>query len=90
MTRRLAAVLAILAAALPGPASAQAQKPAAKQAAAQAAPSAPSANHLALARALVVVPGVVEHGLFLGLATAAILAEDRAGQAHVTVLGRID
>ncbi len=43
----------------------------------------------ALSAALWAVPGVVEHGLFLGLATAAILAEDRAGQAHVTVLGRI-
>lgn len=58
MTRRLAAVLAILAAALPGPASAQAQKPAAKPAAAQSAPSAPSANHLALAREVMLSSGI--------------------------------
>ncbi len=58
MTRRLAAVLAILAAALPGPASAQAQKPAAKPAAAQSAPTAPSANHLALAREVMLSSGI--------------------------------
>lgn len=35
------------------------------------------------------VPGVVEHGLFLGLAQAAILAEARGGEAVVTVLGSL-
>jgi ribose 5-phosphate isomerase A len=35
------------------------------------------------------VPGVVEHGLFLGIATAAILAEDRDGQAEITVIGSL-
>jgi ribose 5-phosphate isomerase A len=29
---------------------------------------------LSLARALVDIPGVVEHGLFLGMATAAVVA----------------
>lgn len=37
----------------------------------------------ALAAALVAIPGVVEHGLFLGLADAAILA----GKAGLTVIG---
>ncbi|AWN36144.1 DUF2059 domain-containing protein [Methylobacterium radiodurans] len=61
MTRRLAAALAILAAALPGLASAQAQKPAApaaKPAAAQPAPAAPNANHLALAREVMLSSGI--------------------------------
>ncbi|GEP00914.1 ribose-5-phosphate isomerase RpiA [Methylobacterium haplocladii] len=40
-----------------------------------------------LSAALWAVPGVVEHGLFLGLATAAILAEARGDEAVVTVLG---
>jgi ribose 5-phosphate isomerase A len=35
------------------------------------------------------VPGVVEHGLFLGLATGAILAEARDGQAVVSRLGTV-
>ncbi|MDP4025009.1 ribose-5-phosphate isomerase RpiA [Methylobacterium sp. NEAU 140] len=35
------------------------------------------------------VPGVVEHGLFLGIADAAILAADRGGRAEVTVLGSL-
>ncbi len=60
MTRRLAAALAILAAALPGLASAQAPKPAAKPAApaAQPAPAAPNANHLALAREVMLSSGI--------------------------------
>ncbi|KQO65673.1 ribose-5-phosphate isomerase RpiA [Methylobacterium sp. Leaf88] len=41
----------------------------------------------ALSGALWAVPGVVEHGLFLGLATGAILAEARGGQAVVSRLG---
>ena len=41
----------------------------------------------ALSAALWAVPGVVEHGLFIGLATGAILAEARDGQAVVTRLG---
>ncbi|KQP10820.1 ribose 5-phosphate isomerase [Methylobacterium sp. Leaf99] len=43
----------------------------------------------ALSAALWAVPGVVEHGLFLGLATGAILAEARDGVAHVTCLGAV-
>ncbi|KQU05660.1 ribose 5-phosphate isomerase [Methylobacterium sp. Leaf469] len=43
----------------------------------------------ALSAALWAVPGVVEHGLFLGLATGAILAEARDGTAHVTCLGTV-
>ncbi|MCJ2079981.1 ribose-5-phosphate isomerase RpiA [Methylobacterium sp. J-090] len=43
----------------------------------------------ALSAALWAVPGVVEHGLFLGLATGAILAEARNGVAHVTCLGAV-
>lgn len=43
----------------------------------------------ALSRALWSVPGVVEHGLFLGLASAAILAADRGGTAGVTVIGSL-
>jgi ribose 5-phosphate isomerase A len=43
----------------------------------------------ALGAALWTVPGVVEHGLFLGIADAAILAADRGGQAEVTVLGSL-
>jgi ribose 5-phosphate isomerase A len=43
----------------------------------------------ALSAALWAVPGVVEHGLFLGLATGAILAEARDGTAHVTCLGAV-
>lgn len=35
------------------------------------------------------VPGVVEHGLFLGIATAAILAEERDGRAEITVIGSL-
>ena len=35
------------------------------------------------------VPGVVEHGLFLGIATAAILAEARGDEAVVSVLGHL-
>jgi ribose 5-phosphate isomerase A len=41
----------------------------------------------ALGAALWAVPGVVEHGLFLGIASAAILAADVGGRAEVTVLG---
>jgi ribose 5-phosphate isomerase A len=37
----------------------------------------------ALGRALKQIPGVVEHGLFVGLASAAILA----GEGGLTVLG---
>jgi ribose 5-phosphate isomerase A len=40
----------------------------------------------ALAKALASIPGVVEHGLFIGLATAAILA---AGEG-LTILGELD
>jgi ribose 5-phosphate isomerase A len=40
----------------------------------------------ALAAALAAIPGVVEHGLFLGLADAAILA----GAGGLTILGRLD
>jgi len=40
----------------------------------------------ALSTALAAIPGVVEHGLFIGLADAAILA----GAAGLTVLGRLD
>lgn len=40
----------------------------------------------ALATALAAIPGVVEHGLFLGLADAAILA----GAGGLTILGRLD
>ncbi|KQP38407.1 ribose 5-phosphate isomerase [Methylobacterium sp. Leaf104] len=43
----------------------------------------------ALSGALWAVPGVVEHGLFLGLATGAILAEARDGQAVVSRLGTV-
>ncbi|XYD10200.1 ribose-5-phosphate isomerase RpiA [Methylobacterium sp. NMS12] len=43
----------------------------------------------ALGGALWAVPGVVEHGLFLGIADAAILAAARDGQAEVTVLGSL-
>lgn len=42
-----------------------------------------------LGAALWSVPGVVEHGLFLGIAAAAILAADVGGQAEVTVLGQL-
>ncbi|SDO23194.1 ribose-5-phosphate isomerase [Methylobacterium phyllostachyos] len=42
-----------------------------------------------LGAALWAVPGVVEHGLFLGIADAAILAFDRDGQADITVLGSL-
>ena len=42
-----------------------------------------------LSAALWAVPGVVEHGLFLGLADAAILAEARGNEAVVTVLGTL-
>ena len=35
------------------------------------------------------VPGVVEHGLFLGIADAAILAEAQGAEAVVTVLGTL-
>lgn len=40
-----------------------------------------------LSAALWAVPGVVEHGLFIGLASGAILAEARGEEAVVTVLG---
>ena len=43
----------------------------------------------ALCAALWAVPGVVEHGLFLGLATGAILAEARDGEVVVTCLGTV-
>ena len=43
----------------------------------------------ALGAALWGVPGVVEHGLFLGIATAAILAADVGGSVEVTVLGTV-
>jgi len=43
----------------------------------------------ALGAALWSVPGVVEHGLFLGIADAAILAADRGGRAEVTILGSL-
>ncbi|KAB1073911.1 ribose-5-phosphate isomerase RpiA [Methylobacterium planeticum] len=43
----------------------------------------------ALSRALWAVPGVVEHGLFLGIASAAILAADIGGAAEITVLGTL-
>ncbi|WP_132256049.1 ribose-5-phosphate isomerase RpiA [Methylobacterium segetis] len=43
-----------------------------------------------LSTALWAVPGVVEHGLFLGIASAAILAADVDGTAEVTVLGSLD
>ncbi|MBV8474749.1 MAG: ribose-5-phosphate isomerase A, partial [Hyphomicrobiales bacterium] len=39
-----------------------------------------------LADALATIPGVVDHGLFLGMASAAILA----GPQGVTILGAID
>lgn len=42
-----------------------------------------------LGGALWSVPGVVEHGLFLGIASAAILAADVGGRAEVTVLGHL-
>jgi ribose 5-phosphate isomerase A len=42
-----------------------------------------------LGTALWAVPGVVEHGLFLGIADAAILAADRDGRAEITVLGSL-
>ena len=35
------------------------------------------------------VPGVVEHGLFLGICTAAILAEARDGRTEVTTIGSL-
>lgn len=41
----------------------------------------------ALSAALWAVPGVVEHGLFLGLADLAILAEAHGDEAVVTLLG---
>ena len=41
----------------------------------------------ALGAALWAVPGVVEHGLFLGIADAAILAGLREGRAEITILG---
>lgn len=43
----------------------------------------------ALSAALWAVPGVVEHGLFIGLATGAILAEARDGEAALTLLGTV-
>ncbi len=43
----------------------------------------------ALGAALWAVPGVVEHGLFLGIATAAILAGLRDGRAEITILGSL-
>lgn len=46
-------------------------------------------NAETLSALLWTVPGVVEHGLFLGIATAAILAEARDGRAEITVLGSL-
>lgn len=43
----------------------------------------------ALSSALGAVPGVVEHGLFLGIADAAILAHAVDGRAEVTILGTL-
>ncbi|QGY01642.1 ribose-5-phosphate isomerase RpiA [Methylobacterium mesophilicum SR1.6/6] len=43
----------------------------------------------ALGAALWAVPGVVEHGLFLGIADAAILAAARDGTADITILGSL-
>lgn len=43
----------------------------------------------ALAAALAALPGVVEHGLFLGLCTGAILAADEAAGAHLVTLGTV-
>lgn len=43
----------------------------------------------ALGAALWAVPGVVEHGLFLGIADAAILAVLRDGRAEITILGSL-
>lgn len=43
----------------------------------------------ALGAALWAVPGVVEHGLFLGIADAAILAGLRDGRAEITILGSL-
>ena len=43
----------------------------------------------ALGAALWAVPGVVEHGLFLGLADAAILAAERDGRPEITILGSL-
>ncbi|OHV16349.1 ribose 5-phosphate isomerase A [Methylorubrum extorquens] len=43
----------------------------------------------ALSAGLWAVPGVVEHGLFLGIADAAILAAAEGGAAVVSVLGRL-
>lgn len=43
----------------------------------------------ALSAALWAVPGVVEHGLFIGLATGAILARSRDGAAEVTIFGTV-
>ena len=40
----------------------------------------------ALAQALAFIPGVVEHGLFIGLASAAVIA----GPAGVETLGALD
>lgn len=43
----------------------------------------------ALSARLWAVPGVVEHGLFLGIADAAILAEASGDEAVVSVIGRL-
>jgi ribose 5-phosphate isomerase A len=43
----------------------------------------------ALSAALWAVPGVVEHGLFIGIATGAILADARGGDAVLTLLGTV-
>ncbi|WP_244424807.1 ribose-5-phosphate isomerase RpiA [Methylobacterium nodulans] len=43
----------------------------------------------ALAAALAAVPGVVEHGLFLGLCTGAILAAEEAGAIRLLTLGAV-
>ncbi|MBY0299497.1 MAG: ribose-5-phosphate isomerase RpiA [Methylobacterium sp.] len=43
----------------------------------------------ALAAALAALPGVVEHGLFLGLCTGAILAADEAAGARLVTLGTV-
>ena len=47
------------------------------------------ADPAALAAALAGVPGVVEHGLFLGLATGAVLAGLEGGAVRLVELGRV-
>ncbi|MFE1598324.1 ribose-5-phosphate isomerase RpiA [Methylobacterium sp. ID0610] len=43
----------------------------------------------ALAAALAAVPGIVEHGLFLGLCTGAVLAAEEAGAVRLITLGAV-